>query len=172
MKTYQYMMLSIRDSVLDIAEELNKYGRDGWQVVESHDSGWGISYLLMKEDERISMAEKARRYRQLGVELEDQGVMNRAIGHSCSCHALGKTEPCETCVSIRCTYHELFAQNCSYELKWTDEVGQIPVCTVHGQNSRHHVDLTHLHEPCLAVDPYPKEDHGEAHASGHPDDRV
>lgn len=45
---------------------------------------------------------------------------------------------------------------CTYEIKWTDEVGDIPVCILHGQNSRHHVDLTHLHEPCLTVDPYPE----------------
>lgn len=43
---------------------------------------------------------------------------------------------------------------CHYREKWTDEVGYISVCVVHGENSRH-TDSTHPNRPCLAKDPYP-----------------
>lgn len=43
---------------------------------------------------------------------------------------------------------------CAYEDRWTDEVGMVPVCVVHGNNSRHE-DSADPHRPCLTVDPYP-----------------
>lgn len=42
---------------------------------------------------------------------------------------------------------------CTYEVVWTDEVGDIDVCTVHGNNSKH-PDVCGPHRPCLTVDPY------------------
>lgn len=44
---------------------------------------------------------------------------------------------------------------CYYRTQWTDEVGEVDVCVIHGQNSRHSPD-THEgpHRPCLQVDPY------------------
>lgn len=45
---------------------------------------------------------------------------------------------------------------CEYKDVWTDEVGDIPVCVLHDQNSRH-VDSDDPHRPCLEVDPYPEE---------------
>jgi hypothetical protein len=44
---------------------------------------------------------------------------------------------------------------CSYEMVWTDEVGTIPVCRLHGNNSRHEPS-DDPHRPCLTVDPYPR----------------
>lgn len=44
---------------------------------------------------------------------------------------------------------------CSYEDVWTDEVGTIPVCKIHGNNSRHDVTEEQPHPPCLTLDPYP-----------------
>lgn len=42
---------------------------------------------------------------------------------------------------------------CSYEVIWTDEVGEIPVCFIHGQNSKYGEEFG-PHRPCLAVDPW------------------
>lgn len=43
---------------------------------------------------------------------------------------------------------------CSYEKQWTDEVGEIDVCLMHGMNSRWD-ESNGAHRPCLAVDPWP-----------------
>lgn len=50
---------------------------------------------------------------------------------------------------------DALAQNdrCRYERKWTDEVGDIWVCIIHGNNSKHDV-LLDPKAPCLMVDPY------------------
>lgn len=45
-------------------------------------------------------------------------------------------------------------EQCTYENRWTDEVGTIPVCTVHENNSKHEPS-DDPHRPCLSVDPYP-----------------
>lgn len=50
------------------------------------------------------------------------------------------------------------AEPCRYERRWTDEVGTIDVCVVHGNNSRH--DWVGPNRPCLSVDPYPPGDPG------------
>lgn len=42
---------------------------------------------------------------------------------------------------------------CSYEMIWVDEVGEIPVCTVHGFNSKYGEEFGE-HRPCLAVEPW------------------
>ena len=42
---------------------------------------------------------------------------------------------------------------CRYEKKWTDEVGTIDVCIIHGQNSKHDTTVE-PQAPCLHVDPY------------------
>lgn len=42
---------------------------------------------------------------------------------------------------------------CVYEETWTDEVGYIWVCVIHGNNSKHDVDGD-SHLPCLTIDPY------------------
>lgn len=42
---------------------------------------------------------------------------------------------------------------CEYEDTWTDEVGTIPVCKLHGNNSKW--DAEHgEHRPCVTVDPW------------------
>lgn len=53
------------------------------------------------------------------------------------------------------TFEEIVAAmdgKCYYRKKWTDEVGEIDVCVLHGNNSRHNP-----HDPyrlCLTIDPY------------------
>lgn len=42
---------------------------------------------------------------------------------------------------------------CYYEVMWTDEVGEIDVCQVHGQNSKY-APRFGPNRPCLAIDPY------------------
>lgn len=42
---------------------------------------------------------------------------------------------------------------CTYKEEWTDEVGYVWVCRIHGQNSKHDVD-GESHLPCLEIDPY------------------
>lgn len=44
---------------------------------------------------------------------------------------------------------------CTYNLTWTDEVGNIDVCVLHGNNSRHR-QAAGPNRPCLTVDPYPE----------------
>lgn len=44
--------------------------------------------------------------------------------------------------------------DCRYEDVWTDEVGIIPVCVLHNQNSRHEVTSERPNPPCLEIDPY------------------
>ena len=51
-------------------------------------------------------------------------------------------------------------EDCTYEIIWTDEVGDIPVCMVHNNNSRH-TDSDDPHRPCLTIDPYPSADTNE-----------
>lgn len=59
---------------------------------------------------------------------------------------------------VRSVLDRSWAPQCSYEKQWTDEVGDVWVCTLHGNNSRHHgdhsKDLSDSHAPCLTVDPY------------------
>jgi hypothetical protein len=45
-------------------------------------------------------------------------------------------------------------EECRYEEKWTDEVGTIPVCVLHNQNSKHEVTSGKPNPPCLEIDPY------------------
>lgn len=42
---------------------------------------------------------------------------------------------------------------CVYEEQWTDEVGSVPVCVFHHQNSRYSSDVG-PYRSCLAVDPW------------------
>lgn len=42
---------------------------------------------------------------------------------------------------------------CSYHLEWTDEVGEIDVCDVHGTNSKYGPERG-LNRPCLAIEGY------------------
>jgi hypothetical protein len=51
-------------------------------------------------------------------------------------------------------YLKLIEPMCTYEDVWTDEVGFVPVCVVHKDNSRHHEDSGE-HRKCLKLDPYP-----------------
>jgi hypothetical protein len=48
---------------------------------------------------------------------------------------------------------------CRYESVWTDEVGTIPVCVNHENNSRFDESVGPT-RPCLTIDPYPRSDHG------------
>jgi hypothetical protein len=48
---------------------------------------------------------------------------------------------------------------CSYELIWTEEVGGIEVCTVHGHNSKYS-PVHGPHRPCLAVEDWDYEVEG------------
>jgi|SRR6478735_1202273 len=43
---------------------------------------------------------------------------------------------------------------CTYKDRWTDGVGNIPICIIHDNNSRHNA-WEGPHRPCLTVDPYP-----------------
>ena len=42
---------------------------------------------------------------------------------------------------------------CFYKEVWTDEVGDILVCRIHGNNSKHEV-TEGFDKPCLVLDPY------------------
>lgn len=53
-------------------------------------------------------------------------------------------------------YLKLVEPMCSYEVVHTDEVGDVPVCQVHGNSSKH-TDEADLHRPCLTIDPYSTE---------------
>jgi len=43
---------------------------------------------------------------------------------------------------------------CWYLKEWSDAVGSIDICQVHGQNSRHRVTDKYLCPPCLEIDPW------------------
>lgn len=43
---------------------------------------------------------------------------------------------------------------CRYELRYTDEVGEVWVCIIHGNNSKHDVTGPDSDVPCLTIDPY------------------
>ena len=42
---------------------------------------------------------------------------------------------------------------CSYRLNWTDDHGDVFICTQHGANSKYSVDVE-SHAPCLFMDGY------------------
>lgn len=44
-------------------------------------------------------------------------------------------------------------EKCSYETVWVEELGEIDICTVHGENSKYHPRLGE-HRPCLVMDPW------------------
>lgn len=46
---------------------------------------------------------------------------------------------------------------CSYTEVWTDEAGDIDVCVIHDETSRHRA-TEGPNRPCLAIDPYPVPD--------------
>jgi hypothetical protein len=59
-----------------------------------------------------------------------------------------------TQVGIQFEAHlRLIEPMCEYELQHTDEVGDIPVCKIHGNNSKH-TDESDSHRLCLTIDPY------------------
>lgn len=51
-------------------------------------------------------------------------------------------------------WQKLIEPLCSYEKVHTDEVGDIDVCKVHGENSKHNA-VAGEHRPCLKLDPWP-----------------
>jgi hypothetical protein len=57
-------------------------------------------------------------------------------------------------------YQRLMKPLCYYELQWTDEVGEIMVCQVHGNNSKHDLEKD-PHANCITVDPWPTSDLSE-----------
>ena len=50
-------------------------------------------------------------------------------------------------------YERLVEPMCDYEDVWTDEVGHIPICKIHNNNSKHS-HAKGMHRPCLTIDPY------------------
>lgn len=48
---------------------------------------------------------------------------------------------------------ERLRTKCSYELVYTDEVGEIDVCVVHGNNSKYPPSRGE-HRPCLTLEPW------------------
>jgi len=46
---------------------------------------------------------------------------------------------------------------CNYKKEWTEEVGDVWVCVIHGQNSKYHNNNNNQEEstmPCLELDPW------------------
>lgn len=56
---------------------------------------------------------------------------------------------------VKLDYLDVFI--CEYEDRWTDEVGTIPVCKVHNNNSRWGIEYG-THRPCITVDPWPSKE--------------
>lgn len=63
------------------------------------------------------------------------------------------SENCRKALLLREARRVAQGRKCEYEMVWTDEVGTIPVCTIHGNNSKYPPSRGE-HRPCLSVEPY------------------